>query len=204
MKILLVDDHTILLDGIAGLLSKSANELVEKANTIDEALSYFTETEFDILITNYNLIDDNGLALIRKIKKIYPGLKIIVLSMHDEAHLVKEILKESVDGYILKKDSHHDLVEVLESVNNGKLNLSNEINSILADSWQNGKEIKLITDQELDVLRLIAEEYSTERIAETLILSEKAVQTLRKDIFRKTKTSSNVGLVKFAYANNLI
>ena len=74
MKILLVDDQEILMDGIANLLSKSAYEVVEKANSVDEALSYFNETEFDILIADYNIVDDNGLILIRKVKQVYPGL----------------------------------------------------------------------------------------------------------------------------------
>jgi len=204
MKILLVDDHTILLDGIANLLAKSAYDLIEKANTVNEALDYFKETEFDILITDFNLIDDNGLTLIRKVKKIYPNLKIIVLSMHDEAHLVKEILKEGVDGYVLKKDSHLDLVEALETVNKGKVYLSDDINKILLKSLHHDEETKLLTDREQEILRLIAEENTSKMIAEKLFISERTVETHRKNIFRKTKTNTVVGLLKFAYANHLI
>ena len=101
MKILLVDDQAILMDGIANLLSKSAHEVVEKANTVDEALKYFNETEFDILIADYNIIDDNGLVLIRKVKDVYPNMKLIVLSMHDEIHLVEEILKDQINGHVI-------------------------------------------------------------------------------------------------------
>lgn len=204
MKILLVDDHAILLDGIANLLSKSAYELVEKANTVNEALDYFEKTEFDILITDFNLIDDNGLTLIRKVKKIYPNLKIIVLSMHDEVHLVKEILKEGVNGYVLKKDSHLDLVNALETVNKGKVYLSDDINKIILNSLQHNEESKLLTVRELEILKLIADENTSKMIAEHLFISERTVETHRKNIFRKTKTNSVVGLLKFAYANHLI
>jgi DNA-binding NarL/FixJ family response regulator len=204
MKILFVDDKTILLDGISKLLEKSAHELVEKTNSIDEALQYFEETEFDILISDFNLVDDNGLDLIRKVKKIYPGLKIIVLSMHDEAHLAEEIIKEGVDGYLLKKDSHHDLVEALETIDKGKVYLSDEINQILQKALDHNVEADLLTKKEHEVLQQIAENDDIGKIAEHLSVSKRTIESHRKRLFKKTKTSSNVGLLKYAYANNLI
>ena len=202
MKILLVDDKTILLDGISKLLEKSAHELVEKTNSIDEALQYFEETEFDILISDFNLVDDNGLDLIRKVKKIYPSLKIIVLSMLDEAHLAQEIIKD--DGYLLKKDSHHDLVEALETIDKGKVYLSDEINQILQKALNHNVEADLLTKKEYEVLQQIAENDDTGKIAEHLSVSKRTIESHRKRLFKKTKTSSNVGLLKYAYANNLI
>ena len=204
MKILLVDDHAILLDGISQLLEKSASELVEKANTVDEALHYFAEADFDILITDFNLIDNNGLDLIRKVKKIYPSLKIIVLSMHDEANLVHEILKSEVSGKILKKDSHHDLVEAIEDFSKGKAYLSEDINKILHSALNQKEGDKVITKREQEVLQMLANKQSSEEIAEELSISIKTLDTHRKNIFKKTKTESLEGLLKFAYANNLI
>ena len=204
MKILFVDKQEILLDGISNLLAKSAHDLLEKANTIDEALNYFSETEFDILITNFNLVDDNGIELIRKVKLIYPKLKIIVLSMHDEAHLAKEILKEGVDNDILDKESHYDLVEALESVEKGKIVLNTDINNILTKSLNQNKKHRLLSAREKEVLRLISNDSTTKEIAEKLSITEKTVEAHRKNIFKKTKTSSIIALLKYAYANNLI
>ena len=204
MKILFIDKQEILLDGIANLLAKSAHDLLEKANTIDEALNYFSEAEFDILIADFNLVDDNGIALIRKVKLIYPKLKIIVLSMHDEAHLAKEILKEGVDSNILDKELHYDLVEALESVERGKIVLNTEINNILTKSLKRNKKDRLLSAREKEVLRLISNDSTTKEIAEKLSITEKTVETHRKNIFKKTKTSSIIALLKYAYANNLI
>lgn len=204
MKILLVDDHAILLDGIANLLEKSAKDLVERANTVDEALNYFTEAEFDILITDFNLIDENGLDLLRKIKKIYPNLKIIVLSMHDEANLVHEILKEGIHGNVLKKESHKDLVEAIEGISNGKAHLNKEISNILHSAIKQNEENKIITKREKEVLALLAQDYSEDEIAEKLAIKPKSIQKINKTIYKKTKTSTTEGLLKFAYANNLI
>ena len=204
MKILFVDKQEILLDGIANLLAKSAHDLLEKANTINEALNYFSEAEFDILIADFNLVDDNGIALIRKVKLIYPRLKIIVLSMHDEAHLAKEILKEGVHSNILDKESHYDLVEALESVEKGKIILNTEINNILTKSLNQNKHDRLLSAREKEVLRLISNDSTIKEIAEKLSIKEKTVEAHRKNIFKKTKTSSIIALLKYAYANNLI
>ena len=202
MKILLVDKQEILLDGIANLLAKSAYDLVENAQTIDEALHYFSEAEFDILITDFNLIDSSGLELIRKVKRIYPKLKIIVLSMHDEAHLAKEIIKEGVD--VLQEESHYDIVEALKLVSKGKVVLSKEINEILNRTLDKNKNSQLLSDPEKAVLKLISDNYTTNKIASVLTITEKTVEKHRKNLFNKTRTSSIPGLLKYSYANNLI
>ena len=204
MKILLVDDHSILMDGIANLLAKSAHEVVEKAHTVDDALNYFKETEFDILITDFNIIDDNGLVLIRKVKEIYPNLKIIVLNMHDEAHLIQEILKENVNGYVLKKDTNHNLLEALEKVEKGEVFISDEINNIINNAIsQQTSSIKL-TEKETMVLQLISKNFSKSEIGPEMELSDRSVNSLCRSLFKKTKTSSIVSLLRFAYANNMV
>ncbi|MEQ9305118.1 MAG: response regulator transcription factor, partial [Marinoscillum sp.] len=141
---------------------------------------------------------------VRRVKQKYPRMKIIVLSMHDEAHLIKEILKEGVDGYILKKDSQEELVSAVRAVANDKVYLSSDVNSMLMKGLNGTGEQKLLTDREREILKLISREYTNRDMAEELFISERTVETHRKNIFRKTGTNNLVGLIKFAYANNLI
>ncbi len=205
MRIFLTDDHAILLDGLVNLLSKEDSfEVVGTAGTVQEATDQLTRLKVDLLITDYNLPDGDGLSLVQKVKRKYPTIKVIVLSMHDEAHLVKEILKEGVDGYILKKDSHEELINAVNAVKNGKIYLSNEINKMLMTGLHGTEETKLLTSREREILQLISKEYTNKQIAEELFISERTVETHRKNIFRKTGTNNLVGLIKFAYANNLI
>lgn len=204
MKVLLVDNQAILMDGIANLLSKSAYEVVDKANSVDEALQYFNETEFDILIADYNVIDDNGLILIRKAKQVYPALKIIVLSMNDEIHLAEEILKEELNGHVISKDSHHDLVEALNKIEKGKIQLSEEVHRIIMQSLEQKPDKIKLSEKEDSVLKLIANNYTKKEIGTEMNISDRSVNTLCRNLFKKTKTSSIVGLLKFAYANNLV
>ncbi|SMD43008.1 two component transcriptional regulator, LuxR family [Aquiflexum balticum DSM 16537] len=205
MKVLLVDDHAILLDGVKSLLSHEASvDVIGEANSAEQALEFFKTNKVDLLITDFNLPGMDGLSLVRLVKKINPDTKIIVLSMHDETHLVKEILKEGVEGYVLKNDSHKELKMAIQYVREGKIYLSNNINRIIINSLNFPEEDRLLTDREREILKLIAKEFPNKKIAEQLFISERTVETHRKNIFRKTKTNTLVGLIKFAYANNLI
>jgi len=205
MKILLVDDHSILLDGLKKLIEEDDMLIVVDAVcNVPDAIRSIDKHKPDLIITDYSLGDDDGLSLVHKVKRILPEAKFIVLSMHDETHLVKEILKEGINGYVLKKDSKDELLEAIYKVRRGRMYLSNDINSMLIKSLHEPSEGKLLTAREREILKLIAQEYSNKMIAEALFISERTVETHRKNIFRKTKTGSLVGLIKFAYANNLI
>ncbi len=205
MKIVLVDDHGLMLDGLKKLIEEDdAFQVLDAVGDVLTAIRSIEKHKPELLITDYNLGDDDGLSLVQKAKRLSPELKVIVVSMHDESHLVKEILKEGINGYVLKKDSKEELLDAIYTVRQGKMYLSNDINQMLVNSLYEPEEGKLLTAREREILKLIAQEYSNKQIAEELFISERTVETHRKNIFRKTKTGSIVGLIKFAYANNLI
>lgn len=156
------------------------------------------------MITDFNMPGMDGLSLIHAAKRLDSNIKIIVLSMHDEVHLVKEILKAGVNGYVLKKDTRSELLKAVREVEEGNIFLSKDINKMLIVNLQNPDEGRLLTDREREIVKLIAKEYTNKQIAEELFISERTVETHRKNIFKKTGTNSLVGLIKFAYANNLI
>ena len=205
MKILLVDDHTILLDGVKSLLSQEDDlAVVGQAASAEEALEFLKKNEVDLIVTDYSMPGMDGLSLLNTVKRVAPHTKIILLSMHDEVHLVKEILKAGVNGYVLKNDTHKELLNAIHDVRRGKVYLSSDVNKMLITNLNNPDEGKLLTDREREILKLIAKEYTNKDIAEELFISERTVETHRKNIFKKTGTNSLVGLIKFAYANNLI
>lgn len=205
MNIFLTDDHEILLGGLEKIIETETDfHVIEKAGTVKETLDKLTQLSVDLLITDYNLPDSDGLALVQKVRRKYPEMKVIVLSMHDESHLVKEILKEGVNGYVLKKDSQNELIDAIRAIFDGKTFLSNDINKMLLQSLHGSDGKRLLTSREREILKLIAKEFTNRMIAEELFISERTVETHRKNIFRKTGTHNLVGLIKFAYANNLI
>lgn len=205
VRLLLVDDHAILLDGVKNLFDKEEDiAVVGMAANAELALEFLQKNEVDIVVTDFHMPGMDGLSLVHTIKKIRPDVKTIVLSMHDESHLVKEILRAGINGYVLKKDTHKELLKAIREVSAGNVYLSSDINKILITNLQNPDEGKLLTDREREIVKLIAKEYSNKDIAEALFISERTVETHRKNIFKKTATNSLVGLIKFAYANNLI
>lgn len=206
VKIVLVDDHRIVLDGLVSLLESDPDFVILAAlSSGEEALEFFRKDQPDILLTDYSLPGISGLDLARQVKKDFPKTKVVALSMHDEAHLVRNILKEGVDGYLLKNIQQFELKNALKQVMLGMPYVSPEITKLLMHDLNHPVEdASLLTDREKDILRLIAKEYSNKQMAEKLFISERTVETHRKNIFRKTNTTSLVGLIKYAYANNLI
>lgn len=178
-------------------------EVVATASSGKAALEVIKSTEFDILITDYEMPDLSGQELVRAAKIAQPELRVIVLSMHDDPAVVRELLRSGVQGYILKKDTHRSVTEALQKVVEGKRFLSDDIANLLINSPEEGEK-SVLTTREVEILRLVAKEYSSRQIAEILFISERTVETHRKNILRKTGANTLVGLVKYAYANNLI
>ncbi len=201
-SVLLVDDHRILLEGVKNLI-QDPFEVKATAASGREALELIKKQEFDVLVTDYQMPELTGLELVKAASAAQPDIKIIVLSMHDDPSLVKELLRSGVLGYILKKDTHKNLTEALTKVIEGKRFLSNEIAELLINHAED-EDKGLLTTREEEILKLITKEFSSRQIAEILFISERTVETHRKNILKKTGATNLVGLVKYAYANKLM
>lgn len=205
IKVVLVDDHQIVLDGLVSLLGSDPDfSVLASLNSGEQAFEFFKTKQPDILMTDYNLPGITGLELMRSVKKNYPQVKVVVLSMHDEVAVVKSILKEGADGYLLKNIQQFELKNALKRVMSGVPYVSPEITKVMMDEINHPTENGLLTDRELEILRLITQEQSNKQIAARLFISERTVETHRKNIFRKTNTSSLVGLIKYAFENKLV
>lgn len=206
MKLLLVDDHAIVSDGLQALLSAvDGLEIVNKLTSGDFALAYLKQHDVDLLITDYSMPDMDGVTLVKRAKQIKPELKIIVLSMHDEVVMIREMLAAGVDGYVLKKYAQQELVNAIEMVSYGRQYWSAEVNKALLSSLlpQEMPENQ-ITDRELEVLRLLAQELTSKQIADKLFISERTVETHRKNLMRKTGANNGIGLIRYAYSKKLL
>ncbi len=204
-KILIVDDHAILLDGIQSILAKLENaEVVAFATNGADGLIKLQETNADLVITDINMPEMDGLEFIKQIRENFPTTKIIVLSLHDEPFYIQSIMKLRVQGYILKNETSKELLLAVERVLNGKTFLSDKISRIMMEQMNRPTAEKLLTDRELQIIKLIGQELSSRQIAEKLFISEHTVETHRKNIFHKTNSNNIVGLIKYAFANNLM
>lgn len=205
IRILLVDDHQIVLDGLRSLLDQDPSfDVLGTFSDPQKALSYVSTQTPDILVTDYSMPHMSGLELIQKAKALHPGIKSVLLSMHDEPSIVKEAMKQGINGFLLKNIQQVEFKEALRKIYTGLMYISAEITTqLLQQHIINDGEAKL-TERELEILKLITKEFSNKQIADKLNISERTVETHRKNIFRKTETSSLVGLIKYAYANKLV
>jgi len=201
-SILLVDDHRIFLEGLKNLIQDPFH-VKHTANSGKEALELIKSSEFDVMITDYEMPGINGLELVKAVRATQPEIKIIVLSQHDDPSVVKELLRIGVQGYLLKNNTYKNLTEALEKVMEGKRFLSDEIAELLINTPEE-EDKGVLTSREIEILRLVAKEFNSRQIAEILFISERTVETHRKNILKKTGSSNLVGLIKYAYANNLI
>lgn len=202
-SVLLVDDHRMLLDGLKSLIVDPFEVRAIAASGAD-ALTHIKTTEFDVLITDYEMPGINGLELVKAARLAQPEMKIIVLSMHDDPAVVRELLRIGALGYLLKKNTGINLSEALQKVIEGKRYLSNEIAELLIHAPHDEEEKSTLTAREIEILKLVAKEYNSRQISEILFISERTVETHRKNILRKTGATNLVGLIKYAFANKLI
>ncbi len=205
-KILLVDDHAIMLDGLESLLRKQEDLLlVAKTTNANYALSYMRKDAVDILITDYSMPEMSGLELVKEAKKLQPSIKIIVLSMHDDAPLVQEIISAGADAYILKKYAQQEIMRAIGIVSQDGQYWSPEINRLLIRNLHQTDDYTAeLSERESEILRMLILEMTTREIAQKLMLSERTIETHRKNLLRKTNSKNTVGLIKYAFAKKII
>lgn len=206
LKIYLVDDHQMLIDGLKALLYGEENYFVIGENTNPEkAIEEIKEYQPDIVLTDISMPVIDGIELTKKVKKALPKTKIIALSMFGEVDTIKEMMVANADGYILKNTGKKELLTALNQVAIGNAFYSEEVNQQLQNS-SNSEAVKssILSAREIEIVELIAKEYTNAKIAETLFISERTVETHRKNIFRKTDTKSVIGLIKYCVDKKLI
>ena len=208
IKIAIVDDHQIVIDGITSLLQGHEKISIEKVSTSSvQMLAMLKEKPVDILLTDIMMPEMNGQELAKEVRKQLPDIKILALSMSGQGHIVNAMINDSdISGYVLKNIGKNELTAAIEKIYNGGIYFSDEVLEELSrfDNMKKENEEAHLTDREIEIIRLIEKELSNKDIAEKLFISERTVETHRKNIFRKTKTNSAIGLIKYAYEHKLI
>jgi two-component system, NarL family, nitrate/nitrite response regulator NarL len=200
----IIDDHQMMIDGIKMLLINSSKfKIVGETCNPKEAIQLIAKLQPHIVITDVSMPHITGAELTLIIKKQFPTIKILALSMHHEYSIINNLMQAGVDGYILKDKGTEELITALTAINNGESYYSQKVINEMDISNLN-TAAALLTARELQVVNLMAKEYNNAQIAELLTLSERTVETHRKNIFKKTNTKTIVGLIKMAYDNKWI
>lgn len=208
IKILIVDDHPLVSDGIATMLrDQSSTQIVGASKTAAEALAFLTNEEPDIILLDISLPDMNGLELCEKIREHHKKVKIIGLTSTNEAGIITGLLQRGGNGYLLKNMERADLLVAIDTVMAGRVYLSNAANEKVLEQFQTVKlkaDVPLVTRREKEILQLLADGLNGPQIAEKLYLSPLTIETHRKNLFKKFNAHSVQLLIKIARGEKLI
>ncbi|TNF40970.1 MAG: response regulator transcription factor [Cytophagales bacterium] len=209
-SIVIVDDHQMIIDGLSRIIQEIPGfELLTTYHDPIEALKKIPIWNPDILLVDLEMPSLNGLELIRRLKQDFPELKTILLTMHLDRATVKEALSLKVNAYILKNLDEFELRIALEKVSKDQNYYSSPVTEVLNSKSRqiqktSNSQIDELSNREREVLKLIAEAFSTKEIADQLSLEVSTIETHRKSIMRKLNTRNVAGLVRIAIQEGLV
>ncbi|TCI95094.1 response regulator transcription factor [Tenacibaculum sp. M341] len=208
IRIMIADDHTMFIQGIKSMLSKYKHiQVVNEATNGEEAINILKKSahEIDIAVLDINMPKMSGMEVVKSMKKLGITTKTLILTMHQEGTIIKEIINAGANGYILKNIDKQEFVDALETINEGNDYLKGEVldNYITANKAPQPKNVHL-TKREIEVLQLIANDHTSGEIALKLHIEVSTVNTYRRNLIEKIGTKSSHGLVKFAIDHKYI
>lgn len=213
ISVLIVDDHQLMIEGLKPLLEdEDGIGKVFGANSMEEAMQLLEPQQVEVILMDVNMPGISGIEATKRIKALYPNIKIIALTMHEDIAIITKMIKAGASGYILKRTNMIEVVEAIKIVHNNGRYISKNIQNILMDNLMDPREDlfteeakkPVLSEREREVLDLLAKELKNDEIAEKLFISERTVEAHRRNIFIKTKTKSVIGLMKYAIKNGLI
>ncbi|MGE8427661.1 MAG: response regulator [Sphingobacterium sp.] len=216
IKILLVEDHMVVRNGIKLLLeSQDGFEVVGEASNGKEALQFLNSNPVpDIVLTDISMEEMDGIELLHELNKQYPSIKVVILSMLNQINYVIEAFESGLAGYLVKNVGYSELLFGLNHIANGGRYMSEEIAMILLEQVRSGQsyaqvsgELQTdfdISDRELEVLKLIAEGYTNIEIADKIFLSKRTVEGHRQNLIDKAGVKNTAHLVKFAFERGIL
>ncbi len=208
IRIAIVDDHQIIIDGLVSLLSKYEQlQIVLTSNNAAQMLEMLQEQDIDILLTDVMMPGMSGSELAKKVRQLYPSVKIIALSMSGQGQTVSEMIEDAdIAGYLLKQTNAAELATAIRKVYSGGIYFQDDILEELGRLNAERKNVLpvKITNRERQLIELIEKDLSNKEIAVALHISLHTVETHRKNILRKTGASNTLTLVKWAYENKVL
>ncbi len=216
IKIILVDDHQVFVQGVEALLSRSDDFKVMKTfNNGLDLMRFLAEGDLpDVLFLDIEMGTPNGVAVAENVLQQYPSVKVIMLSTYFNEDFVSQLMESGISGYLLKSTGFTQLKDAIRKVAEGSFAFSPEIMEVIVggykassesqDSQKRGGISNQLTDREIELIKLISEELTMKEIADKIFLSEHTVKTHRKNIMAKLDVKNTAGMIKKAFILGLI
>jgi DNA-binding NarL/FixJ family response regulator len=206
-RLLIADDHRILLDGIAGLLrAEGSFEVADTAMNGYEVLELTEKNNYDLCLLDISMPKLDGLDTARLLRQKKPGLKIIMLTTYNDKEIITELIHIGVSGYLLKNSGQQELVDAIKRVMAGRYYFSEDVEKIIIEkvAEKQKPEVVRFTGRELEVFELLIKNYNNNKTATQLHISPRTVETHRKNIMQKTNTHSLAELIQWAYKHGFV
>jgi two-component system, NarL family, response regulator NreC len=213
IRIILTEDHQILRDGVRALLSSGNTEIIGEAASGSELLALLERRQPDIILMDISLPDISGIELTRMVTEKYPGVRVLILSMHSEESFINQAIQAGARGYLHKSTTREEMLMAIDAVYSGSDFYSDSISKILVKSYIDKVKMKteesagpqdLLSRREIEILVMFAEGYINKEIAEKLFISIRTVESHKSHIMQKLELKTQVELVKYAIRHNLI
>ena len=209
-NLIIADDHKMFIDGLISILNDAPEfSVILTAKNGAQVVKYLGINGVEnihLLITDLTMPEMDGIELNKIVKETYPSLKTLVVSMHIDGNMIDKLIRNNVDGYVPKNAEKDELLTAIHSIIKGEKYFSSEIKKAYTDAMFDNKKVEEInlTDREKEVLKLIAEEYTTQEIADELFLSKHTIESYRKNLISKLNVKNLAGLTKHALKMGLL
>lgn len=209
-RLIIVDDHKMFLDGLLSIIANESDfEIVMTANSGENVIKFVDNTKgenIDLIITDISMPDVTGIELNKHIKSNYPNIKTLVVSMLHDSKTIHTLTEDNVDGYVPKNAEKTELLLAIKTILKGEKYFSESIKQAYMNSMFNKEKdvITALTNREKEVLKLIAEEFTTQEIADQLFLSKHTIEGYRKNLISKLEVRNLAGLTKYAIKLGLL
>jgi DNA-binding NarL/FixJ family response regulator len=207
IQLLVADDHAILRDGIVSLLGSDPEfQVVCTAANGYEVLELLNKHAVDVCLLDINMPELDGIETVRLIRQRKFDTKIIMLTTYNDREIISELVHIGVAGYLLKNSDKEELAEAIRKVMKGRHYFSEEVEKVILEGLTEKKtsEVIPLTEREMEVVQLLAREYTNEKIASELHISYRTVETHRKNIMQKTRAHNLAGLIRFAISKGIV
>jgi DNA-binding NarL/FixJ family response regulator len=210
IRVLVADDHAILRDGICSLLERQPDiEVVGEASNGQEALELAAQTQPDIVLMDIAMPEMDGMQATRLIKERLPGVRILILTQHDNPEFIRPLIQGGASGYVLKKSGGKEVLNALRQVYEQGAFLEPSIARQLLDEYQHHEErhqsaAPHLTEREMEILKLIIAGKSNKEIAQILVISHKTVSVHRSNIMAKFEVHNSLELIRYVSRHKLL
>lgn len=203
IRVVLIDDHSLVLDGLKTRLQRSDNiEVVGDAGNGKTGIEVVAKLMPDIVLMDINMPEMNGIEAAEILAEQHSDVKLLVLSIHDDREYILDVARAGAKGYVLKSASSEEMISAIETVYNGGTHYSSEIASILLKQEKSNQH--LLTNREQKVISLLASGYSNKQMADELNISVRTVETHRRNIKTKLNIHNTPDLVRYALDFGLV